>query len=379
LKHLNWYITYNEPPNGLYESQVAEVVAFVDRELHKETRLVSFVSLRHYRRWKKDIRQMAPTAVVLPCLPAFLAYKWHHILLIPFLLRERPRKVICRGSFATVIGVGLKTFAKCRVVMDARGLLYEEDREYGIFPLRMSKSIRQLEIDSLRGADEVTAVTSDMYDYWKSEYGISFPTQVVIPCTVSDKLLKEIGPDDVAAYRARLKYTLTDVVLVYSGSTAPWQSLGKLVEWLKAVMVRQANVKTLFLCKPASEIDRLSQLFPGRVSNLFVNHNEVPYYLACADYGLLLRSHSKTNSVGSPIKTAEYLLAGLGIITNRNMAVHRLIESENLGIVVDDFAVPQHLLDASGETQRDHYRAAGLKYFSKNSTPIRLKYEQVYG
>lgn len=378
MKRVNWYITYNEPPNGLYESQVVEVTSFVSRELHKEVRLVAFVSLRHFREWRRMIMSIAPTALVLPCLPGFIAYKFHYLLLLPFLLREVPAKVVCRGSFAALLAVGLRPFAKCRVVLDARGLLFEEDREYNIFPPGISRTIRQVEIDSLCKADEVTAITNEMYDYWQREYGISISNPVVIPCTVSDKLLNDLDASILAGYRARMGYSPADIVLVYSGSTAPWQSLDQLTDWLERVMVKQENTKALFLSKSTTEIEKLIQTFPGRVKNLFVEHHEVPYYLACADYGLLLRSATITNSVASPIKTAEYLLAGLGIIVNRNVAVHRLVLSEGLGIVIDDFDVPAVSLEKPTAAKRDYYKFSGHKHFSKQTLDIRRKYEALY-
>ncbi|GEM_PF-4556641 len=376
---MHWYVTYNEPPNGLYESQVVEVTNFIEGDIGMPVQLIAFVSIRGFAATRKQVKALSPDAIVLPCAPGFLFIRWHFLFLIPYLLLSRPRKVVCRGSFATLIASPLRKLMRFKLTMDARALMYEEEVAYGIFPPRISGDIRQIEIDSLRTADQVTAVTAEMYDYWEAEFKLDFhDSKLVIPCTVTDKLLREVDSAKVEAFKRELGYSDTDIVLIYSGSTAAWQSLDRLTDWLRKMMQQQPELKALFLSKPEANIQALMEEFPDRVQNRFVKHAEVPIYLSCADYGLMLRTYSRANSVGSPIKTAEYLLAGLGVITNRNMAVYRLIESERVGLVVNDFDLLGEPIPKPSRDVRLANREKGELHFSKHSKEIRAKYAELY-
>ena len=59
--------------------------------------------------------------------------------------------------------------------------------------------------------------------------------------------------------------------------------------------------------------------YPNQVNQFCVSEQEIPNLLMCGDYGLLLREESVTNKVASPIKFAEYLACGLGIIITPNI------------------------------------------------------------
>lgn len=375
---MNWYVTYNEPPNGLYQSQVVEVVSFVQNELRKDTLLISFISMRGYWKTRKELKRISDRVIVLPCLPRFMLFTWHVFLLAPLVLVSKPRKVVCRGSFAALICSRLRSITSAEIVLDARGLIFEEDREYDIYPKDISRRMRQIEIESIKTSDRITAITSEMFDYWKQEFEITFDEEIVIPCTVSDKMLERIDELKVEAYKSTLGYEDDDIVLVYSGSTARWQSLDRLVPWIQQLMELDDRIKVLFLSKSTEDIERLINLYPDRSTNLFVKHDEVMYYLACADYGLMLRSSSVTNSVSSPIKTAEYLLAGLGVITNTNLAVHRRIEQDNLGVVIRDFELIKDRLPKPSTRDREHFKEMGRAHFSKRSSSISQMYEKLY-
>ena len=62
------------------------------------------------------------------------------------------------------------------------------------------------------------------------------------------------------------------------------------------------------------EIENLKRQYPGRMIQIWSAEQDVTSYLKLADYGLLIRENTVTNSVASPVKFAEYLNAGLNVI-----------------------------------------------------------------
>ena len=63
------YLTYAEPPSGVYSSQVADVIRFVNAKTNADIRLVAFISLHDFRKSKQQILKDIPNALVLPAIP----------------------------------------------------------------------------------------------------------------------------------------------------------------------------------------------------------------------------------------------------------------------------------------------------------------------
>ena len=64
--------------------------------------------------------------------------------------------------------------------------------------------------------------------------------------------------------------------------------------------------------------------------------HEVPRYLAAADAGISFRTPGPAQSGASPIKVAEYLAAGLPVVSSAGVGdLDKIIEEERIGVVVD--------------------------------------------
>lgn len=65
-------------------------------------------------------------------------------------------------------------------------------------------------------------------------------------------------------------------------------------------------------------------------------HEEVHEHLLAADFGLMIRQPSATNMVASPIKFAEYLAAGVGVIASRGIGdLDGTLSRSRVGQLVD--------------------------------------------
>jgi hypothetical protein len=108
-------------------------------------------------------------------------------------------------------------------------------------------------------------------------------------------------------------------VLIYSGSSAGWQSFNLVDEFLYDVFSSNSNAKLIFLSNEAPKDSKVFQAYSERVTTKWVKPEEVSDILTIADYGLLIREQSVTNQVASPVKFAEYLACGLQIIISEGI------------------------------------------------------------
>ena len=155
---------------------------------------------------------------------------------------------------------------------------------------------------------------------------------MVIPCTLGKNLTatpSHLTPDTSHP-------TPPSVRLVYSGSTAGWQSFELLKGLLTHALDAQPNVSVLFLSKRDANNSALEAAYPGRVEVKWLDHAQVAHALATCDYGLMVRERTITNQVASPTKFAEYLSNGLKVISNSGLGdFSELIRSEGLGVVLE--------------------------------------------
>lgn len=168
------------------------------------------------------------------------------------------------------------------------------------------------------------AVSQQLVEYWKNQYRYSSSKHVVIPCTVSEHFSStNLYKEDKDTFRAQLGYEKDDVVFVYAGSTAGWQSFNLLNELLNRLLESESRYKVLFLSREDENNIKLKQRFPRQVIVKWVLHKKVPQYLKACDYGLLYREQSITNKVAAPTKFAEYLICGLPVIIQRIWVIIR--------------------------------------------------------
>jgi hypothetical protein len=183
------------------------------------------------------------------------------------------------------------------------------------------------------------AVSEQLVNYWREYYGYTGDDHVVIPCTLDRKYFKDdhfVLSENTATIKSELGLLPGDIVLVYSGSTAPWQSFTLLEETLTPLLENNPNVKLLFLSRRDKDNERLEQKFKGRVFIKWLEHKDVLSHLHCCDYGILIREQSDTNKVASPSKFAEYLSAGLKVLISENLGdFSEFVRKKDCGHVID--------------------------------------------
>lgn len=361
------YLTFNDAPSGVFNSQVADVVNFLQDE-GQPTRLVSFISVRGFSEARKKIKKQCAKAIVLPMFPGVKNWKMNLPVLIGLLLFLRPRVVMARGVFATFLArrarLQLRYF---RVIFDARGAYHAEFEEYRLIddPAIIAR-VKKLEKKAIARSDGQLAVSKALVRYWQEQYGIDTSrTARIVPCTLHRQHEKPLLPEDERLeQRAQLGIEPENTLLVYSGSSAGWQSLDGLFTWLAEQMESQPHLRLLLLTPMVELKGTKLEKFADRVITRWVSPDKVHELLSLGDYGLLIREPSATNRVASPTKFAEYLSAGLKVIISPGLGdFSDFTRQHQCGHMLGEEPIPP--LAPLGHSEREDSHKLAMAHFTK--------------
>jgi hypothetical protein len=327
------YLTFNDAPSGIYSGQVIDVCRYW-KELGFDVTLVAFISIRGFSANKQKIVSAFPGAVVLPMIPRARNWKLNRFRLGLLLKKLSPAVIVGRGPFATALALYFREGK--RICFDGRGAYVAELQEYNVVPdEKVKNEIAALEKRVVFEADFRLAVSEALVRYWKTQFGYTGDKHVVIPCTLNSRSVaaSKSAADPLAA-RKRFGFSADDVVIVYSGSGAGWQSLQILDESLLPLFREDKGLKLLLLLKDIPSTFQLKTQFPERVKTSWLKPEEVIPVMSACDYGWLVRENTVTNQVASPVKFAEYLSAGLRVIISPGLGDYpQFIAEHDAGIL----------------------------------------------
>lgn len=349
------YLTYNDAPSGIYSGQVIDVCRFISEELSIPVRLVAFVSIRSYFRDRSAIRSQYSRATVLPMFPKTRNWRKNGFLLGLVRFFSGEKTIMARGPFATALALRLRDRGKIsKVIFDGRGAYLAELTEYNVVPDEtVKREIEALEKDVVLRSDKRLAVSEALVGYWRKQFAYAGDAHRVIPCTLNrNTVFVAADAPAVAAEKAKMGFASSDIVVVYSGSSAGWQSLEQFGKAMLPVMEAQPEVKLLLLVQSLPEKFEPAKRFPGRVQQAWKKASEVGTLLAACTYGWLVREASVTNQVASPVKFAEYLAAGLHVLISPGLGDYTpFVEQQKAGYVTGE-KLPRLEAVTAGEKQR---------------------------
>jgi len=373
-KFVIFYLTFNDGPSGIYSSQVIDVVKFINTELSEPTKLISFISIRNFFSERKKIKLELSSAIVVPMFPGVKNWRYNKLALYFLCLLLQPRVIIGRSVLATQLALKCKN-SKRRIVYDGRGAIEAEWKEYNVInDIEMLKEINKLEAQAILLSDFRIAVSHQLVKHWQKNFSYTGKAHVVIPCTLNSIFESTpISESIIQDKRKEMGFECDDVVFVYSGSIAGWQSFDLLYDFIKKYLSSTNKFKILFLSNKDDNITKLEVEFPGQIICKRVSATLVPHYLMAANYGLLIREHSITNQVASPVKFAEYLACDLSVLISENIGDYTEFVLENgCGAVIKDSEVELPKLK-----DKAYLRAVGLENFTKKQ--FSNKYMKVFG
>jgi glycosyltransferase involved in cell wall biosynthesis len=358
------YFTFNDASSGIFSSQVIDVVKYLRTVSEENIRLLSIISIRNFFINRKKIKDELNDAIVLPMFPGVQNWKWNVYILYIYNILYKPRVIISRGVFACNLSLKLKT-KKNKVIYDGRGAISAEWNEYMIGNIKLQNSIYNIEKKAVLNSDYRISVSQKLVKYWSDEFGYNLNNHLVIPCTLNTQYESlSFNLSESHEVRNELGFDSNDIIFVYSGSNAGWQSFDILKDYLENLLINNERHKVLFLSGTNCQINELILKFPNRIKSLHVDAKLVPKYLMACDYGLLIREESITNSVASPVKFAEYLACGLPVIISENLGDYSEFAIKyKAGFLYPEFNIANQI---NLQTKRELANLA-LMYFSKNS------------
>lgn len=371
------YLTYNDQPSGVYWSQVTDVVEHLNTLGAGRVRLVALVSGRDFLKTRRAIKAHSPSAIVLPMVPTMKRWKRNTTILAWVCRSLRPSGIICRGPFATWMALRMRERGLVKkVCFDGRGAYAAEWEEYRIIDDdALIAQFRPLENEAVNASDFRMAVSNALVAHWRERYGYAGAAHVVVPCTLGKDVATAPHTSPLTPHTSHLSEA--PIRLVYSGSTAGWQSFELLNGLLRQALDAQPNVKVLFLSKRDANNSALEAAYPGRVEVKWLDHAQVAAALAECDYGIMVRERTITNRVASPTKFAEYVSNGLKVIANEGLGdFSELIRNERLGTVLGETDLIPMLEPVSAE-ERTRLMTFAHARFRKET--FREQYRRILG
>ncbi|MEW6773222.1 MAG: hypothetical protein AB1304_04395 [Bacteroidota bacterium] len=380
------YVTFNDYPGGIYYSQVIDVIYYLNQISSKKVKLVAFISFRNFFENRKKIKCRYSDSIVVPMFPGVRNWKWNRLWLIVLSLIFFRSIVICRGIFAFHIIYPLRQLKWIqKIILDARGLYKAEFEEYRVInDDKIILQVNELEKKALQSADFKIAVSSALVQQWKEVYGIQKSNYVIIPCTLSNEFIKPLPDKEIISnIRKKLKYSDEDIVIVFSGSASGWQSLKISDEIFSFLLKNNSRIRLLFLGHHSMNEYSAFHQFPERIQQYVCHPEEVLQYLWAADYGWLVREQSVTNKVASPVKFAEYLVAGLKVIISNQLGDYSdFCKTHRCGVVVNtDESILSKMesllqqMERVDYEEKKHLHQLAMRYFIKDK--YRAEYQKL--
>lgn len=356
------YFSFGDSPSGVLNSQAIDVVKYLRTLTGERIRFVAFISMRSFSKNKSLIKTELSDALVLPMFPKINTWYWNRFTLALICLFTGERKLIGRNVLAVQMAFSVKRMGLLKkICLDGRGAMAAEWYEYPVVPSeKLKKNIAALEREAVLKTDFRIAVSQQLVSYWQTNYQYADTKHVVIPCTLS--LNFSLNTEVKSDFNSQAQQS--PIVLVYSGSTAGWQSFYLLENFLTPLLSENKNIKVIFMSGKDEKIDKMVTKFSGQVQRIWVNHEHVQQTLQQADYGILVREQTVTNKVASPTKFAEYLSAGLQVLISKDLGDYSdFVKQHRCGHIIEN-GQPITLQKTTLE-QRQHNLQLVKHYFTK--------------
>jgi hypothetical protein len=233
----------------------------------------------------------------------------------------------CRTEYSAAVGGMLRMVGGPPVLWDARGNTIAEAAVHLSSEGYINNAMRNWRLawinSNLRRASNTSDGALFVSDALRRCQGGCLSDQHVeiIPC-VADENIFYFDPLLRSFTRVQLGFNDEDVVLVFSGSLAPWQCFSEIVALFRKLFEQAPNqVKLLILTPELDAAHEQCKSIPDFAKHITsVPLDAVNAYLNAADFGVLLRQPTAINHVASPVKFAEYALAGLTVLSTEAVA-----------------------------------------------------------
>ncbi|MGH9900894.1 MAG: glycosyltransferase, partial [Pyrinomonadaceae bacterium] len=259
---------------------------------------------------------------------------------------QRINVIHARGALPTLMAMLSQRWTRCSLVFDMRGLNAEESVDAGNWSANspLFRAFKWVERLSLRRATQVVVLTERMRD-WIVERRLKGAEQIeVIPCCVDFERFSSRGEEEPAA-PGRFE-------VVYAGSVTGLYLLEEMAQFFLAVRAARPDAfLRIMTAAPAADVAarlRGVGLSTGDFWVGAVRPAEVPAHLRRARLGLSFRKPTFAQIASSPTKIAEYLAAGVPVVSNAGVGdVDDLLTRERVGVLIEEFDAEAYAVTAA--------------------------------
>jgi len=264
------------------------------------------------------------------------------VAIVRLVRRHRINVLHARAHIPLAMALLAVRMTGCALIFDIRGLMAEEYADGGVWAPGSLKfrAIKRLEKAGIKKANQLVVLTQAMKQWLVSNQLKSANKIEVIPCCVDfanyDGHGKVDHPVDPQLFEVIYAGSVTGLYLL--------EEMGKFFLALRALDPR-AFFRILTRSSPTEAGERLRAV--GLESKDFwiggVSASEVPGYLQRARLGLSFRKPTFSQLAASPTKIAEYLAAGLPVVSNSGIGDtdSLLLTETGIGEVLGEFTAAE--------------------------------------
>jgi hypothetical protein len=292
------------------------------------------------------------------------------------------------GLLARILGLA-------SLIFDIRGFMPEEYVDAGVWPVggvlyRITKAVERL---LLAASDAFVVLTHRAREILFPGCSITDPMGrpfEVIPCCVDMVRFGEATSGLRNSVRKKLNVNGRRV-LAYVGALGGWYLSAEMADFIALAHERNAATFALVLTQSGVHAEsfrnRLGQLglSPGDYWVGTVSPNEVPDYLAAADFAFCFIKPGYSKLSSSPTKIGEFLASGLPVLCNVGIGdTDELLVTNQVGVLVEAFGRPSYIRAlrdlealAADITVRQRCRTVARRYFDLETIGS-AKYHSLY-
>jgi glycosyltransferase involved in cell wall biosynthesis len=254
-------------------------------------------------------------------------------------LRKGIHVLHARSHVPLVMSLLARPAARARIVFDLRGLMAEEYVEGGIWRegAAIVRLVKWCERIGFRLADQTVVLTERMREALLSERLVPAERMEVIPCCTDLSLYPPaselVDPPTTSG---------SPLQLIYAGSIVGRYQLDEMARFFIALHQNIPGSFFRILTSGAAQttIDRLKDI--GVPASAFsvgsAPAREMPALLSGSHVGISFVKSAAAQIAASPTKIAEYLAAGLPVVSNAGIGdMDRILTEDRVGVMVESY------------------------------------------
>lgn len=298
---------------------------------------------------KQGIRWISLRYHKFPSLPATAYDIFSGNLVSCYLaLKYRIDVIHARGHVPAAMAALAQVLGLAKLIFDIRGFMPEEYVDAGVWPAggvlyRITKAVERRLLASAGAFVVLTHRAREiLFPGCSATDPLGRPIEV-IPCCVDMEKFQESTPGQRESIRKKLNVD-ERWVLVYVGALGGWYLRSEMAEFIAVAHERHPTIFALVLTQSRAEVEpfknRLRELglSPGDYRVGAVSPDEVPGYVAAADFAFCFITPGYSKLASSPTKIGEFLACGLPVLCNAGIGdIGELLVANRVGVMLEEF------------------------------------------